>query len=90
MAKSIAEAKQAVKEMLVEKRFGSSSETIVIEQFLDGDEFSVLAFSDGKNIRLMPTAQDHKRNYPLSLYFLLRKLIKFFGFSRCLLQRSGT
>lgn len=63
VAKSIGEAKQAVKEMLVNKRFGSSSETIVIEQFLEGDEFSVLAFSDGKHIRLLPTAQDHKRAY---------------------------
>lgn len=63
VAKSISEAKQAVNEMLVNKRFGISSETIVIEQFLEGDEFSVLAFSDGKNIRLMPTAQDHKRAY---------------------------
>ena len=63
VAKSITEAKQAVNEMLVNKRFGSASETIVIEQFLEGDEFSVLAFSDGKQVRLLPTAQDHKRAY---------------------------
>lgn len=55
------DAKNAVLEMLQEKKFGTAGEEIVIEQLLEGTEVSLLAFTDGHTIRVMPPAQDHKR-----------------------------
>ncbi|XP_034945437.1 trifunctional purine biosynthetic protein adenosine-3 [Chelonus insularis] len=55
------EACQTVDEMLINKKFGSASENIIIEELLEGEEVSVLAFTDGTNISMMPPAQDHKR-----------------------------
>jgi phosphoribosylamine--glycine ligase/phosphoribosylglycinamide formyltransferase/phosphoribosylformylglycinamidine cyclo-ligase/phosphoribosylamine--glycine ligase/phosphoribosylformylglycinamidine cyclo-ligase len=55
------EAKQAVKEMLEDKVFGQAGEDVVIEEYLEGEEASVLAFSDGGTIVALPPAQDHKR-----------------------------
>lgn len=63
VAESVAEAKQAVRSMLELNELGAAGSTIVIEQRLTGHEFSVLAFSDGRSVRLLPTAQDHKRAY---------------------------
>lgn len=60
---SPAEAKEAVAEIMEQKRFGSAGEQIVIEEFLTGPEVSLLAFCDGKTILPMVTAQDHKRIY---------------------------
>lgn len=54
------EAKVALKEMLAGK-FGAASKTVVIEQFLDGIEFSVFALTDGKNYKILPVAKDYKR-----------------------------
>ncbi|ORY86230.1 aminoimidazole ribonucleotide synthetase [Protomyces lactucae-debilis] len=55
------EAKQAVKSIMVDNEFGSAGQEVVIEEFLKGEELSILAFSDGYTIRALPAAQDHKR-----------------------------
>ena len=55
------EAKDGVREIMQDKKFGSAGDTMVIEEFLTGREVSVLAFCDGKTIRPMTSAQDHKR-----------------------------
>lgn len=55
------EANQAIEDMLVGNTFGSAGARVVIEEFLDGEEVSVLAFSDGKTIVPMVSSQDHKR-----------------------------
>ncbi|EFA77993.1 phosphoribosylamine-glycine ligase [Heterostelium album PN500] len=55
------EAKLAVKRVLVDREFGAAGDEVVIEEFLDGEEASVMAFSDGYSVVLMPAAQDHKR-----------------------------
>jgi phosphoribosylamine--glycine ligase len=57
----IAEAKEALKNMLVNEQFGSASAKVVIEEFLDGIEFSVFALTDGENYVLLPEAKDYKR-----------------------------
>lgn len=58
---STAEAVEYLNQVMVQKVFGEAGSEVVIEEFLDGEEVSVLAFSDGKVVRLMPGAQDHKR-----------------------------
>ena len=55
------EAKAGVKEIMEDKKFGSAGNRLVIEEFMTGREVSVLSFVDGKNIRIMTSAQDHKR-----------------------------
>lgn len=55
------EALAAIKEIMVEKRFGEAGKRLVIEEFLTGPEVSVLAFCDGKTIVPMMSSQDHKR-----------------------------
>lgn len=57
----LAEAEAGVKEIMEDKKFGSAGNTMVIEEFMTGREVSVLSFVDGKNIRIMTSAQDHKR-----------------------------
>ena len=54
------EAKQALADMLGGK-FGAASNTVVIEEFLDGIELSVFVLTDGKNYKILPTAKDYKR-----------------------------
>ncbi|HET7024754.1 MAG TPA: phosphoribosylamine--glycine ligase [Gemmatimonadales bacterium] len=51
----------AVRAMLGEKRFGSAGQVVVIEDFLEGEELSVFAVTNGREVRLLPAAQDHKR-----------------------------
>ncbi|HZX19784.1 MAG TPA: phosphoribosylamine--glycine ligase [archaeon] len=51
----------AVNKLLQEKLFGGASSRIVVEELLDGEEASILAFCDGKNVKMMVSAQDHKR-----------------------------
>ena len=55
------EAKEGVKTLMLDKQFGSAGDRIVIEEFMTGREVSVLSFVDGKTIRIMTSAQDHKR-----------------------------
>ncbi|KAF2205585.1 phosphoribosylamine--glycine ligase [Delitschia confertaspora ATCC 74209] len=55
------EAKQALKDIMLDKEFGDAGDEVVIEEFLEGDELSILSFSDGKAIKSLPPAQDHKR-----------------------------
>lgn len=57
----IAAAVQELEQFIVQKKFGASSERVVIEEFLDGIEFSVFVYTDGKNYRLLPNAKDYKR-----------------------------
>ena len=63
IAKDEAEAIAGVKEIMEDKKFGDSGNRVVIEEFLTGPEISVLAFTDGKTMRPMVSAQDHKRAY---------------------------
>lgn len=56
-----AEAQQALKEIMLDRQFGEAGDEVVIEEFLEGDELSILTFSDGYTIRSLPPAQDHKR-----------------------------
>lgn len=58
---NLEEAKEGVKSLMLDKQFGSAGSRIVIEEFMTGREVSVLAFVDGKTIRIMTSAQDHKR-----------------------------
>ncbi|WP_370175788.1 phosphoribosylamine--glycine ligase [Leeuwenhoekiella palythoae] len=55
------EAKAELTDMLTNKKFGAASETVVIEEFLDGIELSVFVLTDGKNYITLPTAKDYKR-----------------------------
>lgn len=55
------EAVAGVKSIMQDKQFGSAGDKLVIEEFMTGREVSVLAFSDGKTIKTMTSAQDHKR-----------------------------
>jgi len=55
------EAKQELKSMLVDSKFGSASAKVVIEEFLDGIELSCFVLTDGKHYKLLPTAKDYKR-----------------------------
>lgn len=63
IANTLEEAEKAVHEMMEDKVFGNAGSRIVIEEFLTGPEVSVLAFTDGKVIKPMVSAQDHKRAY---------------------------
>ncbi|SCU95511.1 LADA_0G16006g1_1 [Lachancea dasiensis] len=58
---STEEAQQALKAMMVERQFGAAGDSIVIEEFLEGDEISILTISDGYSHFNLPPAQDHKR-----------------------------
>ena len=55
------EAKDELKSMLVDSKFGNASATVVIEEFLDGIELSCFVLTDGTNYKILPTAKDYKR-----------------------------
>lgn len=61
VAKTLEEAKAAVKKMMIGKVFGASGEKVVIEECLAGEEASIIVVSDGTNIVPMASSQDHKR-----------------------------
>ena len=63
VAQSVAEAEQAVDLIMQDKAFGSAGNTIVIEEYLRGEEASFIAFTDGKTILPLPSSQDHKAIY---------------------------
>ena len=56
------EAQKAVLEAMQDKKFGKSGETVVVEEYLEGPEVSVLAFTDGKTVKPMVSSMDHKRS----------------------------
>lgn len=58
---SIEEAKNELKKIMIDEKFGSAGKTVVIEEFMVGKEVSILCFCDGKNIVPMVSAKDHKR-----------------------------
>ncbi len=61
ICKTREEAVQGLGEMMLEAKFGSAGNTVVVEEFLEGPEVSCLAFTDGKTIKPMITSCDHKR-----------------------------
>ena len=63
IAQDLNEAETAVREIMDDKVFGAAGGKVVIEEFLTGPEISVLAFTDGKVVRPMVSAQDHKRAF---------------------------
>jgi len=58
---TLEKAKEGVKSIMLDKQFGSAGNQMVIEEFMTGREVSVLSFVDGKTIKVMTSAQDHKR-----------------------------
>lgn len=58
---TLKEAKAGVREIMEDKKFGAAGNTMVVEEFMTGREVSVLSFVDGNTIRIMSSAQDHKR-----------------------------
>ena len=63
VAETVEQAVEAAHEMLLDNKFGDSGARVVIEEFLDGEEFSLFAFVNGDKFYVMPAAQDHKRAY---------------------------
>ena len=63
IAQDLNEAKTAINEMMLDNKFGSAGKEIVIEEYLQGPEVSVLCFTDGKCIKPMVSSMDHKRAF---------------------------
>ena len=61
ICQDLEEAKEGVKTIMLDKKFGTAGNEMVIEEFMTGREVSVLSFVDGKTIKTMTSAQDHKR-----------------------------
>jgi len=61
IVKNRREADMVIDEMLIQKKFGEAGQRIVIEEYLEGHEVSVLVLTDGRSIKILPPAQDHKR-----------------------------
>lgn len=61
ICESIAEAKEELRAMIADAKFGAASSTVVIEEFLSGIELSVFVLTDGENYKLLPSAKDYKR-----------------------------
>lgn len=58
---TLEEAKAGVQEIMLDKKFGTAGNSMVVEEFMTGREVSVLSYVDGKTIKIMTSAQDHKR-----------------------------
>lgn len=58
---TLQEAKEGVRSIMLDKQFGSAGNKLVVEEFMEGREVSVLSYVDGKTIKTMTSAQDHKR-----------------------------
>ena len=63
VAETVEQAVEAAHDMLLDNKFGDSGARVVIEEFLNGEEFSLFAFVNGDKFYILPTAQDHKRAY---------------------------
>ena len=61
ICQNLEEAREGVKTIMEDKKFGSAGNCMVVEEFMTGREVSVLSFVDGKTIKIMSSAQDHKR-----------------------------
>ena len=61
VAETVAQAEAAIDDMLVGNKFGAAGAEVLIEEFLDGEECSILALVDGERAVLLPSSQDHKR-----------------------------
>lgn len=61
ICQTLEEAKEGVKTIMEDKKFGTAGDRMVVEEFMTGREVSVLSFVDGKTIKIMSSAQDHKR-----------------------------
>ena len=61
ICQNLEEAKEGVKTIMEDKKFGSAGNRMVVEEFMTGREVSVLSFVDGRTIKIMSSAQDHKR-----------------------------
>lgn len=61
ICQTLEDAKAGVREIMEDKKFGTAGNTMVVEEFMTGREVSVLSFVDGKTIKIMSSAQDHKR-----------------------------
>lgn len=60
---SYTEANDAIKSIMLDKKFGNAGNSVVIEEFLSGHEATLLAFTDGETVKCMPASQDHKKAY---------------------------
>jgi phosphoribosylamine--glycine ligase len=61
ICRTLEEAYEAIETVLEKKAFGEAGSKLILEEFLEGEELSVMAFCDGKTVAIMPSAQDHKR-----------------------------
>lgn len=61
LPESYQQAVNALSSIMLEKEFGTAGDSVVIEEYLEGEEISILSFSDGHTIKSLPAAQDHKR-----------------------------
>ena len=61
ICEDLSQAEEGVRQIMQDKKFGSAGDKLVIEEFMTGREVSVLSFVDGRTIRTMTSAQDHKR-----------------------------
>lgn len=63
VCETVAEARAALKSIMLDEQFGAAGHKVIIEERLEGPEVSILAFTDGKTVVTMPPARDHKRAY---------------------------